>query len=83
MIPMIEDILTIQPRSPEECGGCSSICARAYLQPRNTDLALTVIVVSHTDSSVKWHTAGVRASSATPALLTRLLAVSAENSPPK
>lgn len=71
-IPIMEDMLIIQPRSPEECGGCFNICAVAYLQPRKTDLTLTRIVVSQTSSSVKWHTAGVLASSATPALLTKL-----------
>lgn len=71
-IPIIEDMLIIQPRSPEECGGCFNIWAVAYLQPKNTDLTLTRIVVSQTSSSVKWHTAGVLASSPTPALLTKL-----------
>lgn len=71
-IPIMEDMLIIQPRSPEKCGGCFNIWAVAYLQPKNTDLTLTRIVVSQMFSSVRWHTAGVLASSPTPALLTKL-----------
>jgi hypothetical protein len=44
----------------------------AYLLPKKTDFAFTRIVVSHVASSVKWRTAGKRASMLIPALLTRL-----------
>ena len=44
-----------------------SIVAKLNLQPRNTNLALTRMLIAQTDSSVRWYIDGVRASSATPA----------------
>lgn len=72
IMPMMDEILMIHPRSPEVCGSWASICARAYLQPRNTDLVFTRSVVSQVSSSVKCSTAGLCASILIPALLTKL-----------
>lgn len=72
IMPIIDEMLIIHPRSPETWGSCANICPRAYLQPRNTDLTFTRIVVSHVSSSVRCSTAGCRASMLIPALFTRL-----------
>lgn len=76
---MIEEMLTIHPRSPDWWGSCCSICVIACLQPRKTDRELMRIVSSQTLSSVKCSTAGVFASKDTPALFTMLRQSSANN----
>lgn len=71
--PYIEAMLMIQPLSPDGNKSCLSICAEAYLQPRNRDLALTAIVESQSCSGVSCIFVGVRSiSGQIPALFTKL-----------
>lgn len=71
------DVLMIQPRSPLSWGSWASICLRANLQPRKTDLVFTRIVLSQMSSCVSCSMAGVVASGLMPALFTMLASVSA------
>lgn len=74
---MMLDVLTIQPRSPLSWGSWASICLRANLHPRNTDLAFMSMVLSQMSSCVSCTMAKALASGLMPALFTMLACVSA------
>lgn len=77
---MMLEVFTIQPRSPLSWGSWASICLRANLQPRKTDLVFTRIVLSQMSSCVSCTMAGAVASGLIPALFTMLASVSASQS---
>lgn len=69
--PKIDEILMIQPRSPDSDFSCLSIWAMVYLLVRKIDLRLTAIVKSHHSSGVSWILHGfLPASTEIPALFT-------------
>lgn len=72
---MMLEVFMIQPRSPLSWGSWASICLRANLHPRNTDLVFTRIVLSQMSSCVSCSMAGVVASGLMPALFTMLASV--------
>lgn len=69
-----QDLLILHPRSCPKIGSCFSICAAAYLHPRNTPLALIFqdASTSATSTSCVLSHLSRRASKETPALLTSL-----------
>lgn len=71
--PKMDEMLMIQPRSPDSDFSCLSICAMVYLLVRKIDLRLTAIVKSHHSSGVSWILQGfLPASMEIPALFTSL-----------